>query len=156
MISIYLTFTAWCEHFELWSLVFPKYIADPTKGIHWGRVRGPFLVSPTMGLALVFCFFNNLVLARQVRGMAGGLIRLLCVAMLPAVFWTQTRSAWLGLVLAAMVWLAYRKRRWSRVAAVCTLTAAAIVVATVNIENILSPDRTRGGVTDLEAASQQH
>ncbi len=147
-ISVYLTFTAWCEHLELWSLVFPKYITDATKGIHWGRVRGPFLVSPTMGVALVFCYFNNLVLARQVRGLSKLPIYLLCGGILPAVFWTQTRSAWLALILATMVWLVYTRRRWSRLAAICALTAAAIAILTVNMENVSSQDRTRGGVTD--------
>jgi len=152
VIGVYLAFTGWCEYMKIWSLVFPRYIADPTIGIHFGRVRGPFLVSPTMGLTLVFCFFNNLVLARQLRGIISKyVIYVVCILMLPVIFWTQTRSVWLAMILGGVIWIAYTRRHWSRVAAVCVLTAAAIVALTANMENITTRDRTRGGVAEMES-----
>jgi len=150
VIGLYLTFTGWCEHYKIWALVFPNYISDPTVGIHFGRVRGPFLVSPTMGLTLVFCFFSNLVLARNLSGVSKYLIYPVCILMLPVIFWTQTRSVWLELIVGSVVWIAYTKRHWSRVAAICVLSAAAILTLFINMENIPTSDRTRGGVTDRE------
>ncbi|MHC4443362.1 MAG: O-antigen ligase family protein [Planctomycetota bacterium] len=149
LVGVYLTFTGWCEHLRIWSLVFPNYISDPTLGIHFGRVRGPFLVSPTMGLTLVFCFFNNLVLARQLRGPGKYMIYAVCILMLPPIFWTQTRSVWLELILGGMVYIVYSMRNWRRIVAVCLLSAAAILAFTINVENLSSQDRTRGGVADL-------
>ncbi len=150
LVGLYLTFTGWCEHFKIWALVFPKFIADPTKGIHWGRVRGPFLVSPAMGVALLFCFFNNLVLIRKAQRPARMMLYPACLAMLPVIFWTHTRSVWLGLILGTMVWLIYTRRRWSRTAAVCLLAVAAILTFFVNEEGFLSARRSRGGVMDTD------
>jgi len=150
LLSIYLTFTGWCEHLKLWSLVFPRYIADPTVGIHWGRVRGPFLVSATMGVALAFCFFSNLVFVRRISPPFRGPVYLLTLLMLPPIFWTQTRSVWLGFLLGMLTWVASSRQQRSRPAKAALLAALAIVALTVNFENFSSSERTRGGVTDVE------
>jgi O-antigen ligase len=149
-VGLYLTFTGWCEHFEIWSLVFPRYIADPTVGIHWGRVRGPFLVSATMGLALSFCFFSNIVFARRLPGPWRLPVWVATLLMLPPIFWTQTRSVWLGFLLGAVIWVAFNRRQRSRTATVAVLAALAIVVLAFNFENFSSSQRARGGVTDVE------
>lgn len=150
LISIYLTFTGWMERFEIWALVIPKFIADPTVGIHFGRVRGPFVQSAAMGLSLTFCYFSNLVLARQTSAITRWLIYGLNVLMLPIIFWTKTRSVWLGFLLSLLVWFAYSKKRTIRVVWVAFLIAGASFVAMANLEGFLSEDREKGGVTDVE------
>lgn len=150
LLGLYLAFTGWCEHFKVWSLVFPRYISDPTVGIHWGRVRGPFVVSATMGLALSFCFFSNLVFARRLSAPWRLPIWLATLAMLPPIFWTQTRSVWVGFLLGALVWVAFNRRQRSKPAAIAVLSALVIVVLAVNFENFSSQERSRGGVTDIE------
>jgi hypothetical protein len=146
-LSVYLTFTGWCEHFGLDALVWPRFIMDPSVGIHWGRVRGPFVMSAAMGLALVYCYFSNLVLARCLaRGR--WLLYFANAAMLPVIFWTKTRSVWLAFVLCSLIWAAYSRRRTTRVVSVSALLA--LLVAVLNMENFLTPDRARGGLTDTE------
>ncbi len=76
LLSTYLTFTGWCERFELSALIWPRFINDPSVGIHWGRVRGPFVMSAAMGLALVYCYFNNLMLARHAKRFGWVLFRM--------------------------------------------------------------------------------
>ena len=149
-LGVYLTFIAWCERFELYGLIFPRYIADAGVGIHWGRVRGPFVMSPAMGLALIYCFFSNLVLARQSRLSIRALLWICNFLMLPAIFWTKTRSVWLSLVVCGAIWLMCSKRKMARAVTVPVLLAIALVVAVVNMEGILSEDREKGGVTDLD------
>ena len=39
------------EMAKLWGLVFPRFIGDPTIGIHFGRARGPMLQSVRLGVA---------------------------------------------------------------------------------------------------------
>lgn len=147
LLSVYLTFTGWCEQFRATSLIWPGYISDPKVGIHWGRVRGPFLMSPAMGLALVYCYFNNLMLARNIhRGR--WLLYGINAAMLPVLLWTKTRSVWLSFVLAGLVWMAYSRRRVHRVVSVSLLLAAGLLVAVVNMDNFMGTDRSRGGLTD--------
>ena len=53
LFGIYLALTSIFEVAGMWSLVYPKYIADPTLGIHFGRARGPFLQSVRLGMYLL-------------------------------------------------------------------------------------------------------
>jgi O-antigen ligase len=146
--GLYLTLTAWAEHFKLWSIVFPRYIAEPEYGIHWGRARGPFLVSASLGITLVFCFFNNLFLASRTNGPIKALIHVANLLMLPAIFFTQTRSVWLAMVVCAFLWIGLIRRIRSRVAIVMMLLASLVVGGAIFWSDILSRDRTQGGVTD--------
>ena len=149
LLSAYLTFTGWCEKFGVTSLIVPSFIADPHVGIHWGRVRGPFVMSAAMGLALVYCFFNNLVLARN-AGRFGWMLHAINALMLPVLFWTKTRSVWLSLVLCSLIWTVYSRRRTTRVVSVCVLLSVAMLIGVVNMDNFLSSDRAKGGLTDME------
>ena len=53
--GVYLAVTAILEVSAQWGLVFPKQIADPKLGLHFGRARGPMLQSVSMGLTLGIC-----------------------------------------------------------------------------------------------------
>lgn len=96
----YLGLTALLEIAKLWGLVFPRFIADPTLGIHFGRARGPMLQSVRLGIVLLVCLvalmiytvwlhpwkrFNWLIV-----GVLGSLMSL-------GVLVTYTRSVWMGL-----------------------------------------------------------
>src|SRR3972149_2193268 len=54
-LGTYLALTGLAEIGGHWSLVFPRYIADPTLGIHYGRARGPELNSASLGVYLTVC-----------------------------------------------------------------------------------------------------
>lgn len=147
LLSVYLTFTGWCERFDIGALIFPRFINDPSVGIHWGRVRGPFVMSAAMGLALVYCFFNNLVLARNVQR-GRWMLYVINGLMFPVIFWTKTRSVWLSFVLCLLIWATYSRRRTTRVVSVSLLLSVTLLVAVINMENFLTPDREVGGLTD--------
>lgn len=149
LLSVYLTFVGWCEQFGLFGLIFPQFITNPEVGIHFGRVRGPFVMSPAMGLALVYCYFNNLVLARNTQRGRWALY-LLNAAMVPAIFWTKTRSVWLSFIFCNLIWAMYSRRRTTRVVSVSLLLSVALLVAVVNMENFMSDDRAKGGFMDME------
>jgi O-antigen ligase len=149
VLSVYLTFTGWCEQFDINALIVPRFINDPTVGIHWGRVRGPFVMSAAMGLALVYCYFNNLVLARNLRH-GGWALYLVNAAMLPVIFWTKTRSVWLSFVLCSLIWAMYSRRRTTRVVSVCVLLSVALLIGVINMDNFLGSERAKGGLTDME------
>lgn len=148
-LSVYLTVTGWAEQWGVAALIWPEFINDPNVGIHWGRVRGPFVMSAAMGLALTYCFFNNLVLARNIIR-ARWFLYALNAAMVPVIFWTKTRSVWLSFVVCGLVWAAYSRRRISRVVSVCVFSAATLMVVLLNMDNFMSGDRERGGMTDTE------
>lgn len=149
VVAGYLTFTGWCEQWNLHALVFPRFIVDPGVGIHWGRVRGPFVMSAAMGLALTYCYFNNLMLARNLaRGR--WLLYALNALMLPVIFWTKTRSVWLAFAVCSLLWVSYSRRKTTRVAGVCVLLALSLLIAVLNMDNFLGKDRAKGGLTDME------
>jgi len=149
-VGLYLAWIGWCEHFEFWAGVYPRYIADPNRGIHWGRCRGPFLVSAMMGVALIFCFYSNLVLVRHVSPPKRWMIYAASLAILPVLFWTQTRSVWLGMILCSVLWLLQASRGKPRIVLAFVLAAMAVVGVATNWSNIASPERELGGVTAIE------
>lgn len=149
MLSTYLVFTGWCERFEISALIWPRYINDPTVGIHWGRVRGPFVMSAAMGLALVYCYFSNLMLARHARRFGWALYALNGL-MLPVLFWTKTRSVWLSFTMCSLIWAAYARRKTTRVVSVSLLLALAALIAVINMDNFMTSEREKGGLTDME------
>jgi hypothetical protein len=102
-LGVYLAITALAEIAGKWSLVFPRYISDPSLGIHFGRARGPELNSASLGVYLTVCLWCTWLLCREVR--RGWQLVLLTTLPLMAigVFATYTRSTWIGLVLSTTV-----------------------------------------------------
>lgn len=150
LFGLYLIATGWGEQFQAWSLVWPKFIADPNTGIHWGRVRGPFVASPIMGMALVYVVFNNLVLARMSGPLMAVICRLASLLALPVIFWTETRSVWLATLLGSLIWVGASRRGPSRIVVLSLLLAILIGGAAYNWQNITSAQREVGGVTSME------
>jgi len=99
-ITVYLGVTGLGEAWQQHWLVYPKYILDPTVGIHNGYVRGPFISSSCNGVAMVmgvpvllWLFFSTQGALRWVW-----LLGLACVSLsLPYVF---QRAVWLGAAAA--------------------------------------------------------
>jgi N-acetylglucosaminyldiphosphoundecaprenol N-acetyl-beta-D-mannosaminyltransferase len=129
VLGIYLSFTALCEVTAHWSLVFPRYIADPYRGIHFGRARGPELNSVSLGMCLTTCFWCAYSLLWRIDQRWK---QLALVALMPliaiAVYFSYTRSTWLGLAATAILVAAIQiPRRWR----VPTFTMAAIAVVLI-------------------------
>jgi O-antigen ligase len=103
LLGIYLAFTACAEITHQWSLVFPRYISDPTLGIHFGRARGPDLNSASLGVYLTACLWSAWIL----RPYARPFLQIVLLAAIPlmalGVFFTYTRSTWIGLIASGAV-----------------------------------------------------
>ena len=114
-LGVYLAITALLETLGLWSLVFPRYIADPELGLHFGRARGPGLNSVSLGVYLgVAAVATWLLIPRSSRWMQlfwGAAFALMCLGVLM----TYTRSTWIGLALAGLMIVTLqlpRRVRW--------------------------------------------
>ncbi|MBX3422493.1 MAG: O-antigen ligase family protein [Pirellulaceae bacterium] len=102
----FLAITAILEVAKLWPLVFPRFVADPTLGIHFGRARGPMLQSVRLGTCLlsvislvtVFSLWMN-PQSRAHWTMAFAALPIFLVAIIA----TYTRSIWLGLIFVAAI-----------------------------------------------------
>lgn len=131
-LGVYLALTGLAEITGQWSLVFPRYIADPTLGIHFGRARGPELNSASLGVYVTVCLWCAWLVRPDVR--RGW--QLMLVAAVPlmaaAILATYTRSTWIGLAAsAAVVGYVQLAKNWRLpVFALATLGGLLVVAAT--------------------------
>ena len=61
------------------ALVFPRYIVDPSVGLHFGRARGPFVEAAANGLAMCICAVAAALLALAAPGAGARLPALVIV-----------------------------------------------------------------------------
>jgi putative inorganic carbon (HCO3(-)) transporter len=116
LLGLYLSLTAVLETLGVSQLIFPRYIADPSVGIHYGRARGPFVEAVGNGLALYTCGIAAFMVA--VRASANARVRSFCVAVTilcgVGAIMTVTRQIWIGAALGTIVtFICVRPlRRW--------------------------------------------
>ncbi len=113
ILGLYLAFTGIAEVKQQWWAVFPSFISDPKLGTHFGRARGPVLMSASLGVYLAVCFWASWFLWSQVnrwwRVLLSGSMLLMCAAL----YYTYTRSCWLGLAAGlAIVPLLHFPKSW--------------------------------------------
>ena len=139
--GVYLAATAIFEHFKIWSLVFPKYIADPTVGIHFGRSRGPMVQSARFGTYLVICLATTWI-AWGWLGKLGTKGRFIALSVLPlygaAIYFTYTRSVWLGAAISMVVILGLTLRGKPRLVVLGGMCAAALLVVVAKGDKLVA------------------
>lgn len=133
LLGAYLSVTAVCEVTQQWQFVFPKFIADPTLGIHFGRARGPMLQSVRLGMCLLLVASSLIVFTVWLRPTSKPLW-LMCVVLLPlhmlAVLVTYTRSIWMGAAfIVALLVMGCLQGMARRLAIVAILGAGMVAVA---------------------------
>jgi len=93
VVGSYLSFTGLCEHYHLSGLIFPKYILDSSVGIHFDRVRGPFVNSAVMGGVLIV--IGVWILWHHFNVGKSWLTWAVLFPILAAAYFTYTREVWL-------------------------------------------------------------
>jgi len=102
-LGVFLALTGYAEVFKQWWAVFPRYIANPELGTHFGRARGPALNSASMGMMLTGCFWAAWFLWPRVMRWQQLAIGAALVVIAGSVFFTYTRSTWIGLAAGLAV-----------------------------------------------------
>lgn len=104
LLGAYLAVTAFGEGLGITALVWPKYILDPSVGIHFGRARGPFVESVADGLALYGCAVACAVAAMTwtTRWKRQAAVVVLVGCMIGTAF-TLTRAVWLATAAATVI-----------------------------------------------------
>ena len=154
-LGAYLAFTACAEVAAQWWAVFPKYISDPELGTHFGRARGPALNSVSLGNYLSVAFWAAWTLRSRVSRGWQLLIFSAMALMVAAVFFTYTRSVWLGLALSALVIVfteTPKRYRWHAAAGVL---AAAVVAAVMAWSFVMHLDREDSGRASRHSVQQR-
>jgi O-antigen ligase len=148
--GIYLSITAFFEFMNLRQFVFPQYINDPlVSDLHLNRARGPFLNAAVNGVAILIGFISGLHLLEKKSGFAKFFYQVSVFIFLPAVFFTLTRSVYLGLIIVLIIFLAFYKTTFSKWKLLALPLALILILAVANSPRLLSSERREGGVAQV-------
>jgi O-antigen ligase len=141
LLGCYLSLTAICEVAQLWQFVFPRFIADPRLGIHFGRARGPMLQSVRLGMCLLLVTTCLVVFTVWLRPRSKPLW-LTVAALVPlhllAIFLTYTRSIWMGAAMITVLLVACCLTGALRRLAVVGLLAGAVLVLAIKGPDLIA------------------
>jgi N-acetylglucosaminyldiphosphoundecaprenol N-acetyl-beta-D-mannosaminyltransferase len=154
-LGFYLACTGALEVAGQWSLVFPRYIANPDLGIHFGRARGPELNSVSLGLYVTACLLCGWTLLSLAGRRSYQLALLVALPLMAGgVLLTYTRSTWIGLAASGLVVAAfYIPRRW-RMPAIVGAGVVGLLVMVASWGQLLGIKR-EGTVEDSEHSVTQ-
>jgi O-antigen ligase len=96
LLGLYLGLTGLFEHWEISSLVFPKYILDPRVGAQFGRARGPFAASVTNGGVLIVIFLVATSVWSTVSGLKRYFYLFVMLSVALTIYFTDTRGIWVA------------------------------------------------------------
>lgn len=129
-LGLFLALTGFAEVFKQWWAVFPRYISNPALGTHFGRARGPALNSASLGVFLTICFWAAWVLVPNSRRLVQVALAGVLLAITGGLYFTYTRSTWMGLAAGlAVIPILQMPRRWRLPAAIGCVMCGAIGVA---------------------------
>jgi O-antigen ligase len=156
-LSIYFPMNAFFEHYSLDQFVFPRYILSPVISgvvIEWhGRAMGPFLQPVATGTAMTAMYVLSMYRLSSVRGFLSKAIRFfITVITPPAIFFTYTRSVYMGFFVALMIMLFSSRKQ--RLVALMVILAVSIGVLG-NWSAITSEDREAGGMATKSTAQSR-
>jgi len=139
-IGLYLGLTAVFEHFNVRSLVFPRYILNPDFGLNYGRARGPFVASAANGLVLGFVFFACLYVLFDSgkKGLWKFYSLVLSVLAPLAIFFTYTRSCWISFIVGIAALIAFSGKNKKQIIAIVFIIL--LVVMIIGVFFVLDED----------------
>jgi len=151
--GIYLATTGLLEVTHQWWAVFPRHIADPDVGEHFGRARGPMVQSINYGLCLGCC----LLAAWLWRWRFGRLGQLILVGLMPlmlaGIYVSYTRSVWLGAGLGVLVVLWLTLRGSWRPLVVGTILSSALVLGIMEKDKLVAFRREYSAAQTAESVN---
>lgn len=151
----YLALTALAETAGVWSVVFPRYIADPEQGLHFGRARGPALNSVSLGVYLSICLWAAWLVAPRLPHKLKMLFWLATPVMAFGVLLTYTRSTWIGLALSGLVVLAWHLPKRKRVPVLTAVIILGLVFGIGARKSLLQLEREDSGGVSQHSVQQR-
>jgi O-antigen ligase len=153
-LAIYFPVNHMFEHYRMTQFVFPKFILSPEiagRAVVWGeRTMGVFLQPSATGMVMVSMFVLGLYSLSKLRGAVPKIVSWCLTGLTPiAVFFSYTRSVYVGFFLAMMTLLLFSRK--------LKVYALVIVVAVVlgvlgNWENVTGEERGSGGLATKATA----
>jgi O-antigen ligase len=154
-LGVYLGVTGILEVTGQWWAVFPKHIADPEVGLHFGRARGPMVHAVSFGLYVGICALATWVYRWRFGGVGRSVLMLLLPLMLTGLVCSFTRSVWIGMAVATLIVLCLTLsglRRWWLLGSVA---AAGLLLATTQMEALMSFQREDSATDSRRSVSMR-
>jgi hypothetical protein len=149
--GIYLCLIAPFEYFDLRQFVFPRYINNITiTELHIDRARGPFLNAAFNGVGILIGFICGLHLLQTKTGFTRVFYQTSMLLFPLAVFFTLTRSVYLGLLFSLFIFLRWYKTSFSKWKLISLPLTLVVIVGIINSPRLLSKERREGGVYQVE------
>jgi FkbM family methyltransferase len=153
--GLYLAATGLLEAAHQWGFVFPRYIADPMVGLHYGRARGPMVQAVSYGLCLGITMLAGFVW-RERWNRLGQLFWFAVVPLqLTAIYFSYTRSIWIGTSLAIFVVLWLTLRGVWRTLIVGGLAMAVLLAAAMNLDKLTDLQREGSATEAADSATMR-
>jgi len=150
-LGLYLAITGFFESRGWYSLVFPRFIGDPTNWEFLGRARGPLLNPSANGILLTVGL--SIAAIRFLRAERAGKLGygIATLFMMLGIYSTLTRSVWIGgfVALAIIFWQV--TPRWTKALGLCTVILLAGFVAAGLKDQLLRMKRDK----NLSAAESE-
>lgn len=150
--GIYLGFTAVCEITRQWAFVFPAYIANPEVGLHFGRARGPMVHGVSFGDWQGVCLLAAWVCLLWTKPAWKIPLLLTWPLFFAGVFFSYTRSVWMGTGLGLMIVLFLTLRGRTRNIVLGGLALSAILVGLTQMDKIVGFQREQSAADTRESA----
>ncbi|GJM45040.1 MAG: hypothetical protein DHS20C21_18820 [Gemmatimonadota bacterium] len=152
LVGIYFAVMGIFEKMHWYHLVWPQFIVDPNLRDHGlmrlgFRVRGIFLQPAVLGCVMTMGFFPAWHYLSRVRGILPVLVRMLLLVTTPAtLFFTQTRSVYLGFAITLIIAAGWSRklRPWA-----IGMTLGAMLAVFLNWDNLSGEDRDKGGLATM-------
>lgn len=148
--GVVIAIIALMEGWGLRDYVFPRYIADKTLPLHLDRARGPFLNAAFNGQALCIALVAGLMLLPLVRFPVSLFHVALLVLLVPAIYYTRTRSVYLQLVIIVLAWATVMHTAFPKWKVYALPAFLGFAVLLFSLPRLTSVDRAAGGLAQME------
>lgn len=148
--GVYIAITSFFEFFNIRWLVFPRYINNPAIPLHLERARGPFLNAAFNGAALTFGFICGVHILSDKKKIFKAVYSMLLLLYFPAIFFTQTRSSYLGFLISLVFFLFLYRTTFLKWKALALPVALFMVFMLASIPKLAQQERRTGGVLQTE------
>jgi len=151
-LGVYLGVTGLLEISHQWWAVFPRYIADPEAGIHFGRARGPMVQAVRYGLWLGVCLLAAWAWRPRLRRPGQLVLIALTPVMLAALYFSYTRSVWLGAAAGIAIVLGFTLRGAWRPLVLGGVATAGLLVAMLGANDLIGFEREQSAEATRHSA----
>lgn len=153
--GVYLGITAVLEITKQWALVFPSYIADPKVGLHFGRARGPMVHGVSFGHYQGVCLLAVWLCWLRAKGFWRIILAAVTPIFLAGVFFSYTRSVWMGTGLGLVLVLAMTLQGRARQAVLGGIALSAMLVGLTMMDKLGGFQREQSASDTRESADMR-